>query len=83
VERINNEILQLFREIQTDIDNPAIKKAYLNIKNHISRALKDIGNDPNISPLKKYLKRYIKTGFPCSYNPDPDHTISWHIFTNA
>ena len=85
VEKIQNWIRMIKEEIfkRPDIDNTVTKKAYLNIKNHIGRALKDIGNDPNISPLKKYLQRYIKTGFSCSYNPDPDHTISFHIFTNA
>ena len=54
------------------------EKARITVQKAIKNALDKIKeNDPN---LYQYLKNpIIRTGYTCSYNPDPDNLIKWKL----
>ena len=53
------------------------ERARCAVTKRIKKAIQQIGD--TIPPLGHHLTARIKTGYFCSYNPDPDHAVNWKL----
>jgi hypothetical protein len=69
--RLEEEVNRFARTVSSGSD----EKARKNVSEACRRAYKEIGkHNPS---LQGYLRRHIKLGNGCMYQPDPSHPISW------
>jgi len=83
INKIDEETAQIEQELNRSLDKSgkprsvqsSNEKARQRVRRAIEAAWEKIGkHDPK---LEKHLRKCIKTGFRCSYSPDPDESVDW------
>lgn len=77
VARARAELEQLAGRLEGDVHTPPAERARVNVTRALRAALRRIeGHEPELGHI---LKRSIRTGSSCVYQPDPDAPLHWDV----